>query len=202
MDGNMHHSKEPVFLDGEEVTETYYLLDLLTEELLKTRKINVEDDRSFTERVLVRVLFSNIDAYCFYLKTLIWHSPAVDLHPFLESLSKNAREILEEGRGKPATGTLKKNLLTSVRCYAKVRKIDSLIHNDLPKEFDVCVDIRHRLTHPKKRSDYVISAEEREALNVVLALVGKLIAWTLTVENNRHLELQAWFEEIKKASRQ
>jgi hypothetical protein len=91
------------------------------------------------------------------------------------SLSESDLEVLREGKEqRRADGSVKwrrfrrgtgTRLRTAVTAYSKVYGVESpLPGGDLPQEFGTMEKVRHRITHPRRVSDFEISLDELDAI--------------------------------------
>lgn len=151
------------------------LLSVLASEIKKADKIR-DADPYFRLRMLVRVLFSVIDALCFYLKGLALQ----DAQSAGVSLSKNEREVLEDSVRPKAN----KNITISFRCYARVRDVKYPLPSsgDVPKYVSDSIKIRNRLTHPKAAQDYDISHEELNVKSATRDWLLEMLKWATNAE--------------------
>ena len=158
-------------------------------ELARVKHCHAPDDRGFNIRILIRVLFSSVDAYCHYLKQwVLQYSDSI-------TFSKTELEVLREGfQRQTETGSTefvrkqigaKQNLLTTFKCLARTQSADSPLpaSGDVIPEFQTAIGIRHRITHPKSANDFLISSKEAQDVASAVEWFIGLVQWAATLED-------------------
>lgn len=146
-------------IEFQEIRKTLYndLSDLLTKGKLNDQLFN---------RVLIQVAMTDIETLCYLLKQMI-----LKLNIILErELTKNQIEFLSEERiieknGKIETLPVKekfaKNVKKTLREYIKIFNLKFEIKDNKDWiKFREAVNIRHRITHPKRLADLNVTFEE------------------------------------------
>lgn len=157
-------------------------------------------DPAFARRVMLRTLFSTLDAYAFVLSDRalsVAESSGI-------AFSKGALEVLREAKEKktpdgkvewqPQFNATSKHLRTAITAYAKAYGAKSpLPSGDVPPEFKVVEQVRHRLTHPRKVSHFQITGDEAKAV----VAVGK---WFTEIGSWANAEEQKYIQRLRDAN--
>ncbi len=127
-------------------------------------------------RLLVRTLFSVLEAQAFVLKQHALESLRYGKVSFtpkeLDGLEEKGKRFLP----------VKDNLKLAIRAYARARAVEPLDLENYEPSFSRALTVRHRITHPKHPSDLEISTEEAQALGRASAMVKDLAQWRTDTE--------------------
>jgi hypothetical protein len=177
----------------------YPILIALAEELGHASKLMKTPgvDPDFARRVMLRTLFSTLDAYAFVLSDRALAVAASSGITF----SKSTLEVLREAREKempdgkvelvPQFNATSTHLRKAIFAFAKAYGVKSpLPTGDVPSELKRVEDARHRLTHPRKVSHLRITPAE--VLDV--AAVGK---WFMEIGTWANAEEQRYIERLR-----
>lgn len=148
-------------------------------------------------RLLVRTLFSILEAQAFVLKQHVLESHR---HGKV-ALSEKEHDRLRDVRKKAQPGgtvseeksflPVKDNLKLAIVTYARARMTTAFDLQLFEPEFSAGLGVRHRITHPKHPADLGISGDESKALARVTEMVKALAQWQTDTE-------LAFIDRIKK----
>ncbi len=156
--------------DGNHAGELVGLLLALQQEYLDARMRACERDSQENRRTLVRVLCALIEGVNWGLKLQLASNQMLD-EGERACVREQAYDLKDNGavRVRPLHLKTVPNTRFTFTMFARIHKIE----NPLPGESatwkalrDV-VDVRNRITHPKKASDLTITEEELQAANAV-----------------------------------
>lgn len=172
-------TERPEYLEGVQI------LTKIGEDLRQVFDLRSTVDEQLFRRLLARTLFPLLDALANYLKALalLAHEQGNITFPkkFLKILQEGEEVKEQDGRTRwiPHFAGIKKNLKVSLNTYAQTRKTETPLASiaPMPQAFDDCLEVRNRITHPRKIAHLTISDKETEALFKVGLWFLKLIEW-------------------------
>jgi hypothetical protein len=156
------------------LNEYIELFDILYDEAYYWWENLKEDHYSnlFMRRAAVRATFAFIEGVIYSLKPLLLSLEKIKNYLELEEiviLREKKYEPDNSGRtsSSPARYEFKKNVLFTIRCFAKYMKIEMPLNMEATEwsDFLKAIKIRHRLMHPKKPDDLNINHEELMTVN-------------------------------------
>jgi hypothetical protein len=121
----------------------------------------------FISRAAVRATFAFIEGVIYGLKPLLLSLEKI--RPYLkleEIVILRERKYEPDNSGhvisNPARFEFKRNVLFTIRCFAKYMEIEMPLNTEDREwsDFLIAIKIRHRLMHPKRHDDLNISNEE------------------------------------------
>lgn len=136
-------------------------------------------------RLLVRTLFSVLEAQAFVLKQ---HALESYRHGKVSFSPKELAGLEETGK---RFLSVKENLKLAVKSYAKARGVEPLDLQSYEPSFSQALAVRHRITHPKHPSDLEMTTDEAQALGRASGMVKDIAQWRTDAE-------LALIERIKK----
>ena len=164
----------------------------LADELAETVELMQSRATPAMERVVIRTLFSILEALAFSLKARALDSARAKEVVF------NAKELrfLEEGERVLKDGRevwehhylgIKANLRSALKCYAKARKTATPLSGTapLPPSFDHALELRRRVTHPKSVGELSISTEDLRSASELLTWLARVSDWCQEQEQAR-----------------
>jgi hypothetical protein len=164
--------------------ESLELLNELGAELGELIKLQQVLEHKIAGRLMTRSLFSLLDAFAFYLKTQAIRSDRAKQTEFTEKELRflNGGEfVVRDGAEvwQPYTPGIKENFKQALRVFAKARSTQTPLGGQapFPGEFGHALDLRNRVTHPKRLSDLDFSKSDAESLSAVLSWMIALQIW-------------------------
>lgn len=167
---------------------------LLGEDLRIATSLIGKTEDQFARRTIVRTLFSMIDGLCWYLKTEALNGAGREGIQFSRKhlrVLNEATEAIDEN-GKPIRRrrfpSAAENVKVSMAAFARIRGSEVPPEvRDLPSGFFECLNLRHRITHPKATTDLAVSDIEFGGLRSLLAWLRAASGW-VSVEDFQYIE--------------
>lgn len=156
------------------------LLDILHDDLVKTRNMIHTTDTQFGRRAFVRALFALVEASIFSMKaTAYYYATNMDIATFNEAelgfMRDRAYELKENGIVRETTAKirLESNVKFTFKVSSRVFGLDFALDTmgEGYKAFQAAVDIRDRITHPKFVEQMHITDDELVLLNEASAWI-------------------------------
>lgn len=136
-----------------------------------------QEETPFMRRTKIRIVFSCIEAHVFHLKSTAYTIAQSEPDLFseeillkLQDLRKNSRRGFEK-----AKIPLKENIKLAFSSFAKAaeREYDISFGDRGGQRFLQAVEVRNRITHPKRPSDWRISDEDDSLVDEAWHWFGK-----------------------------
>lgn len=176
-------------------SESGALLNGLAEELKLVG--GIQGGGTAQRRLLVRTLFSILEAQAFILKQHVLESHRYGKVTLSEKDHERLRDVKKKTQPDGTVSEeksflpVKDNLKLAIVTYARARMTTAFDLQAFEPSFSVGLGVRHRITHPKHPADLEVSGDESKALARVSMLVKALAQWQTDLE-------LALIERIKK----
>ncbi|HEY2323345.1 MAG TPA: hypothetical protein VGJ82_10845 [Thermoanaerobaculia bacterium] len=157
----------------------YDLIRVLSDELAHIGKLRAKSNSAFVQRLFVRQFGSSLDAYAFYFQDRARESAESEGVQFTDAelAALHMRpDDTDQDRLRPAFQRTTKNMMFAIEVFAKARKTIPPCR-ELPSAIDAAVRIRNRLTHPKKASDFELTAAELKIVAVSIQWLQQIASW-------------------------
>lgn len=179
----------------------------LINELVFLTELQTTADTRVINRLLVRSIFSLLDAFSSSLKLLSLNTYEYEKTIFSE---KDLR-FLREGEYKIENNVevwklylpgIRESIKKSLKLYAKSGNTKSplLKSAPLPTEFKEALKLRTHVTHPKCLDDLIITSSEMRSVFYVLEWLKKLFLWARDQEINNIKNIRTNIDTITKTS--
>jgi len=189
--------------DRPDFSEGLKLVVLLGQDLGELSKLRGKVDEAFFRRLTFRNFFSLLDAFIANLKARALEAEKYGKVTF----SEKTKIVLEEGYWQTAEGgerqwvtqrpRTKDNIRIGLGAYAEARGCGTPLQQfaPLPPRFDTCLEVRNRITHPKRLAHMQIASDELAALVSVIEWFQKIRQWAAEQE-------QAYIQKIRNSVKQ
>ncbi len=130
----------------------------------------------FWRRLYARTIFSHIDGFCFCLKQIArhWHNQwdqtlsraeVAIIHEESHSLTDNGR-----AKTRPLYQGSEKNLRFAIKIFTRVMELSFKLKTEEEgfRAYKKGIEIRNRITHPKKNDYLIITDKELKILDIAL----------------------------------
>jgi hypothetical protein len=170
----MHITKDGLRSIAASVTELNTLVKALVEDATRLNDMLLKEPSAFWMRAFTRAFFAMVEGTIFGMKQTIltaWAALGLNI-PIAELaiLFEEGYDVKDNGDAKVQTKFLRlqNNLRFTVKMYAKVFEYNYTldVQGDGWQAFNRSIDIRHRLTHPKRVEELNISIEDVEDIQI------------------------------------
>jgi hypothetical protein len=147
-------------------------IQVLSDDVEQAIKVVNAEDSPYTRRALVRAVFAAVEGITYDLKQIcLKFSKVIQPDPpytdaEMAMLREESYEVDDKGRAHTRTGVkfipIQANFRFALQMYSRLTGADLIL--DLCdggwESFKKSLEVRHRITHPKKLADFAISDQE------------------------------------------
>jgi len=150
--------------------ETGEMIEKMNAERIMCRKL-IENEPKSEElrRIAIRTLFSIIEGMCYRMKVIALNremSHRVEFSPQEFAMLKERYYFLDDNgkaRWRKALLPIKSNIKFTFKMFARAMAVNFNLELEKSKgwnSFTKAIDIRHRITHPKKLSSLIVTKDD------------------------------------------
>jgi hypothetical protein len=143
----------------------------------------------FLVRIYARTIFSIFDGYSYHLKQKSLRrakTEGIELSKALMEMIYERRGDTPERDGQPKNIPTAENLRFAMKLWARVNGgVSPPRGGQLPPDFERARKLRNGITHPKKRSDFDVTAEDARAIGHLFLWFREVTEWNSRIELDR-----------------